>query len=208
MDNQNESPIAALEALLFIHGEALALKKIASVLRIEKEKLEDVFLGLETELGGEKRGMILMTDAPFRDIFARKDWGDHKVQLATKPVFSKIVEDFVKDELAEELTPASLEALSLVLYLGPVPRSRIDYLRGVNSSFVLRSLMLRGLVERYPDPERPAIFLYRAAFETLKHLGIANPEELPEYAKFRELTQQKPEEEGEEERSQPQADTV
>ena len=62
---------------------------------------------------------------------------------------------FVKEELTEDLTPASLETLSIVAYLGPISRVRIEYLRGVNSSVILRSLMIRGLIERFADPEHP-----------------------------------------------------
>src|SRR4029078_7677143 len=98
-----------------------------------------------------------------------------------------VIEQFVKQELTEDLTPASLEALSLISYLGPLPRARLDYLRGVNSSFILRNLMMRGLVERDPDPERPAVMLYRVTIDLWKHLGLEAQDRLPEYEKFKTL---------------------
>jgi hypothetical protein len=47
--------------------------------------------------------------------------------------------------------------------------------------------MIRGLVERFPDPERASGFLYRPTFDAMKHLGIQQKEDLPDFAKFQEL---------------------
>ena len=169
-----DKKLASLEALLFIHGEPLSYRKIESVLGFGKGEAESVAEELVKRLAEEGRGLQLVRDK-------------EKIQLATKPEFNKIVEDFVKDELTEDLSPASVEALSIVAYLGPISRAKLEYLRGVNSIVILRSLTIRGLVERLPDPEHPSGFLYRPTFDLMKHLGIANKEDLPEYAKFQEL---------------------
>jgi segregation and condensation protein B len=165
---------ASLEALLFIHGEPLTYKKIQSVLGIEKEELETLIKELTSDLENDARGLQLVSDR-------------EKIQLATKPEFNSILESFMKEEISEDLSPASLEALSIIAYLGPISRPRLEYLRGVNSSIILRSLMIRGLVERFPDPEHPSGFLYRGTFDLMKHLGIKEKEGLPDYEKFQEL---------------------
>jgi segregation and condensation protein B len=165
---------ASLEALLFIHGEPLSYKKIQSVLGIEKEELDALIKELAADLEIDTRGLQLVSDR-------------EKVQLATKPEFNSILESFMKEEISEDLTPASLEALSIIAYLEPISRARLEYLRGVNSIVILRSLMIRGLVERFPDPEHPASFLYRGTFDLMKHLGIKEKEGLPDYEKFQEL---------------------
>ncbi|MFH0890545.1 MAG: hypothetical protein V1856_00755, partial [Candidatus Liptonbacteria bacterium] len=51
----------------------------------------------------------------------------------------------------------------------------------------LRNLMLRGLVERFPNPEHPQSFLYRPSFEFWRHIGVPEQNELPEYEKFKDL---------------------
>ena len=165
---------ASLEALLFIHGEPLTCKKIEAVLGIGRDELDAIIADLKRDLEAEHRGLQLITD---RD----------KVQLATKPAYNTILESFVKEEISEDLTPASLEALAIIAYLGPISRARIEYLRGVNSIVILRSLMIRGLVERSPDPEHPNSFLYRATFDLMKHLGITEKTQLPDFEKFQEL---------------------
>ncbi|HUX35504.1 MAG TPA: SMC-Scp complex subunit ScpB [Candidatus Paceibacterota bacterium] len=167
-----EQKIAELEALLFIHGEPLTNKKAEKILELGKEDFEALVSELDKRLAAEGRGIALVRDG-------------EKLQFATKPQFAKLVEGFVKEEMSEDLTPATLEVLSIIAYLSPVTRSEIDYRRGVNSSFTLRNLMLRGLVERYPDPERPSSLLYRPTFEFFKHLGAKGKEELPDFEKFR-----------------------
>lgn len=165
---------ASLEALLFIHGEPLTYKKIESVLGIEREELEATIEELKRDLEDDARGLQLVSDR-------------EKIQLATKPEFNSILETFVKEEITEDLSPASLEALSIIAYLGPISRARLEYLRGVNSIVILRSLMIRGLVERFPDPEHASSFLYRGTFDLMKHLGIKEKGDLPDYEKFQEL---------------------
>lgn len=169
-----ESKLAALEALLFVHGEPLAFKKIAAILKISAEEVAPIIAAFKERLESSERGLALVGN-------------QNSVQLVTKPALAPVIRDFVKQELTEDLTPASLEALSLIAYLGPLPRARLDYLRGVNSSFILRNLMMRGLVERDPDPERPAVMLYRATIDLWKHLGVDGQDRLPEYEKFKTL---------------------
>lgn len=169
-----QEKLAELEALLFIHGEPLTFKKIAAVLNVEAGEARSLVEELKKKLESAERGLTLLLD-------------DEKIQLVTKPQFGKIIEKFVKEELSEDLTPASLEALAIVAYFAPISRARIEYLRGVNSIFILRSLLLRGLVERFPDPERPNAFLYKPTFDLLKHLGLGGKEKLPEYEKFQSL---------------------
>ena len=170
----HDKNIAALEALLFIHGEPITYQKIASVLGVANEDVEALVREFARRLAEPGRGLEIIADR-------------EKVQLATKPEWNPILEGFVKEELTEDLSPASLETLSIVAYLGPISRTRIEYLRGVNSSMILRSLAIRGLVERFPDPERPSNSLYRLTFDAMKHLGIQQKEDLPDFGKFQEL---------------------
>ena len=169
-----EKNLAALEALLFVHGEPMSVKKIAEVLKLDDAEVEALIGGFEAKLSESHRGLSLVT------------LGD-RVQLATKAELNSALEDFVKAELSEELSPASLEVLSLVSYLGPISRSKLEYIRGVNSSFILRSLLIRGLVERSTDPEHSLAYLYQPTFALLEHLGIKSQKDLPDYEKFSSL---------------------
>lgn len=172
--NTNNSKIAELEALLFIHGEPIGVDKIEKILGVIEGEGEVLVNHLAEDLKADRRGLRLIFDG-------------EEVQMVTKSEFSKILEDFIKQELSADLTPAGLEALSIISYLGPISRSRVEYLRGVNSMFTLRSLMLRGLITRSQDPKRTNAYLYRPSFDLYKHLGIGGPKNLPEYEKFNSL---------------------
>ncbi|HVM76950.1 MAG TPA: SMC-Scp complex subunit ScpB [Candidatus Paceibacterota bacterium] len=173
MDNI-EQKRASLEALLFIHGEPLTFKRIGTVLGINPDELGPFIEEYKKSLETSGRGLQLIADR-------------EKAQLTTKPEFNGILEQFVKEEITEDLTPASLEALSIIAYLGPISRAKLEYLRGVNSIVILRSLMIRGLVERAADPEHPGGFVYMTTFDLMKHLGIKDKRDLPDFAKFQEL---------------------
>jgi len=164
---------AAIEALLFIYGEPMEIKKIARLLKIDGEATKNALNDLAKNFEQENRGLKLI-------------FSDNKVQLATKPDFASLLESFIKEEFNENLTPASLETLALIAYSGPLTRAQIDYYRGVNSSFILRSLLIRGLIERFTDSQKSGAYLYQASFDLLRYLGISKIEELPGYEEFKQ----------------------
>lgn len=173
-ERQDNSKMAALEALLFHYGEPLAVKKAATLLEMEETEASALAEALMEKLGADAAsGLMLLRN------------GD-ALQLVTKPELKNMAEAIVQDEFREELTPASLETLSLVAYLGPVSRPTIDYVRGVNSSFTMRSLLMRGLVERF-HPETGHAYEYRVSFDFLKHMGLDDVRHLPDYEKYRDI---------------------
>ncbi|OGM89529.1 hypothetical protein A3J77_02025 [Candidatus Wolfebacteria bacterium RBG_13_41_7] len=183
MEENKKNITAEVEAFLFVYGEPLEVKKISKLLlkganKVSEVEAKEVISELQKKYAESGGLSLLFSDSP----------AGQKVQLVTKPEFAPLMEDFIKDEFKEDLTPASLETLSLIAYLGPVSRAQIDYYRGVNSSFILRNLLMRGLVERYNDPQRANVYLYQASFDLLKYLGISKIEDLPEYEKFKTIT--------------------
>jgi len=175
MEEQELKKISAsIEALLFIYGEPIEIKKLVDILGVKKEQIEEALNALKDALNNNNRGLALV-------------FHDTKIQLVTKPDFANIVEKIVKEEYEENLTPAALETLSLIGYLGPISRNQIDYYRGVNSSYTVRNLMMRGLVEKSHDAKNQHIFLYQATVDLLKHLGISKIDELPDYQKFQTI---------------------
>ncbi len=195
MEENKKNITAEIEALLFVYGEELEVKKIAKIIsradggqakgeKVSEAEVKEAINELQKKYSDSGGLILLFSDPPA----SRAGSPGSKVQLATKPEFASLMEYFIKDEFKEDLTPASLETLSLIAYLGPVSRAQIDYYRGVNSSFILRNLLMRGLVERYTDPQRANIYLYQASFDLMKYLGISKMEDLPEYEKFKTMT--------------------
>ena len=175
---ENSEKISAIEALLFFYGEPITLAKVAKVTGFPEKECASLLKALSDKLAADpERGLQLLEE-------------DGRFQLSTKPSLSWLTKKLLEAEFKEELTPAALETLSLIAYLGPVPRSTIDYIRGVNSSFILRNLLIRGLIDRDLQPGKKNIYEYRASFEFLKHMGLGNVKELPEYEKYQGILKQ------------------
>jgi len=155
-----------LEALLFYKGEPDSKKHLAKLLGCTHEELEEAVSVLKHELSA--RGIRLLV-------------ADDELELVTAPETSELIASLRKDELERDLGKAGSETLAIVLYRGPATRAEIEYIRGVNSAFVLRNLMVRGLVERVPHPEKKRTLMYRPTAELLSHLGVTTVEDLPEY---------------------------
>ena len=155
-----------IEGLLFYKGEDVQIKKWAELLNVSVDEIEEGLKKLELSLSG--RGLVLV----------RKD---DSVVLGITGELSSIIESIRKDEITKELTKSSLETLSIIFYKNGVSRSEIDYIRGVNSSFILRNLLVRGLIEKIVDPKDSRRFLYRPSFDALSFMGVTSIEQLPNY---------------------------
>ena len=106
---------------------------------------------------------------------------DTELVLATAPELSELIDSLRKEELKGEIGKAGAETLAIILYKEPVTRAEIDRIRGVNSAFILRNLLVKGLIAREAAGNS---FQFRITPELLQHLGITNKIELPQYSDF------------------------
>ena len=159
-----------IEAILFWKAEPVSVKKLASLLGADAAAVKTAIAELAQSLQG--RGLSLVQT-------------DEEVMLGTAKELAPLIEQLTKEELARDLGKAGLETLSIVLYQGPISRADIDYIRGVNSQFILRALLVRGLIERVDNPGDARSFLYKATLDALAHLGVSKITDLPEYEAVR-----------------------
>lgn len=165
MENLSKLP-NHLEAILFLKGEPVTVKELS---RLTSESEADVELSLsELRINLRERGIHLVSE---------KD----KYMLATAPEWSETVSRLAEESLNPEIGKAGLETLSVILYRSPVSRTEIDYIRGVNTSYTIRALLVRGLIERKPNPEDDRVWLYEPALTLLEYLGVSKKEDLPDY---------------------------
>lgn len=160
---------ANLEALLFLKGEPMTIKQLAKFLNAKENDIESALDILDKKLSD--RGVRLI----------RKSGS---VMLATSPESSEFTKKLIEEEINAELSKPALEVLSIVVYRGPITRVQIDYIRGVNCTFTIRNLLIRGLIERIINPRDSRSYLYRPSFQLLQYLGIKDFKELPEYGSF------------------------
>ncbi len=156
-----------IQALLFAEGGPLTLKKLASMLACDAAALAQGLDTLDQKLSDT--GITLVRT-------------ETEVALAVSLKSRSIVADVLAKEQDRDIGDAGLEILGVLLYEGPSTRATIDYIRGVNSSSTLRTLLSRGLVERTGNPEDGREYLYRPTVELMAHLGVGKGQELPDYA--------------------------
>lgn len=168
-DNAAHNLPAILESMLFVHGDAIALARLAEASGATEAACREALARLARSLEG--RGIVLMEK-------------DGAYQLGSLPGHAPYVEALAKSERAAELSRPALETLAVVAYQGPTTRARIEYIRGVNSSYTLRGLLMRGLIERVEHPAERRAALYRISMDALKHLGLAGTRDLPRFDEF------------------------
>lgn len=159
-----------IEALLFALGGPVSKKELAKKLGEEEAHIAQALLALQTSMQG--RGLVLVDDG-------------REVELRTSPETSAKIEELQKDEFSRDIGRAGLEVLAAVLYRGPLSRSEIDFIRGVNSSQTVRTLLMRGFVRKVPNPSDERSFLYEPTTEILSSLGAVSMHDLPGYAEVR-----------------------
>jgi len=157
-----------IESMLFLSGEPLKISKMSKVAGVSKAETENAILTLRNDYALGKRGLIILKK-------------EDEFQLATNPENAPFIDQLIKSEMQEALSRAALEVLSIVAYRGPITRSEIESVRGVNSSYTVRSLMLRGLLERIENPSDSRGYLYKISFDFLKKMGIDGVEKLPDF---------------------------
>ncbi len=161
-----------IEALLFALGRPLSRKELTKMLSAEEATVSAAIVELQEHL----QGIVVVDDGS-------------EVELRVGPTASELIEKVRKEEYSRDIGKAGLEALSAVLYRGPLTRSEIDFIRGVNSSQTLRTLTLRGLVRKIPNPKDERSFLYEPTTELLAELGVSRPQDLPDYSDIKQKLQ-------------------
>ena len=153
-----------IEGLLFYKATPVKKVSLCKIFDIDEKTLSLALISLQERLlpGGIR---LAQTDA--------------EVELVTAPELDTLIESVRKDEMKRDIGKAGAETLAIILYKGPISRAEIDRIRGVNSSFILRNLLIRGLIEREMEKNSSKFFVTPSL---LSHLGVTDKTQLPNYA--------------------------
>jgi segregation and condensation protein B len=162
---------AAIEAILLVADEPVPVVVLAQVLERPRSEVTAELHDLAEEYTTQGRGFDLREIAGGWRFYTREDC-------------APLVERFVTDGQEVRLTQAALETLAVVAYRQPVSRARVSAVRGVNCDSVMRTLVLRGLVEETGTDAETGAILYRTTGYFLERLGLASLEDLPDLAPF------------------------
>lgn len=160
--------VSVLESLIFVSGdEGLSLKQITEILNIEEENVINLINVLRNEYNSEKHGISL-------------ELLGETYKFVTKKECKEYIECLVESEENAFLSQSALETLAIIAYNEPITRIQVDEIRGVNSSYVLRRLLLKELIKedgRSELPGRP--ILYSTTSKFLDYFGLSSLKELP-----------------------------
>lgn len=171
MDNSSKTNLslaAAIEAILFYTAEPMSFRKLALLTKSDSEHVREAAKILGDRLLESGGGVRLIEN-------------NNEITLGTAPAASQLIEAITREEITKELSKASVETLSIICYKGPLTRSDIDYIRGVNSTFIIRNLLVRGIVEKLENPRDARASLYGPTFAAFEYMGVTRKEELPQY---------------------------
>ncbi len=159
---------AVVEGLLYVQGDiGLTIKEIMEILEIDEEEAKRVVLNLKNYYDDNNRGL-------------RINFLGNTIKLTTREEHKEYYKKLLENPNNNKLSGAALEVLAIIAYNEPITRGEIDKLRGVDSSYVMRRLLAKGLIKesgRSNLPGRP--ILYKTTDEFLDYFGLASKEDLP-----------------------------
>ncbi len=155
-----------IESILFVSNKPLQAKQLAKIISQDEEQVQQAL----TELVAERKetGVVILE-------------ASDGYQMATSSENVETVKAFLNADLREKLTDATVEVLAIIAYRQPISKSELEAIRGVNSQYSLRQLLMRGLVEKIPNPNDARGQLYQVTTECLQHLGLTSINDLPEF---------------------------
>ena len=110
--------------------------------------------------------------------------------FATKQENAKYVGYLSSEKSKRRLSQAALETLAIIAYKQPVTKPELESIRGVNSDYILSSLLEKNLITitgRAETPGRP--LLYGTTDEFLKYFGLNKLTDLPKPREIEEIMQ-------------------
>lgn len=165
---------AIIESLLLVADGPVRPDRIALILEIEVEQAVALLQELQQDYELAHRGFALqLVDGGF--------------QFRTRPEYAEWIRRFRKSR-PFRFSRAALETLAIVAYRQPVTRAEIDYLRGVDSGGVIRTLLDKHLIRilgKKDIPGKPLI--YGTSREFLELFGLRDLTGLPTLKEFNDL---------------------
>lgn len=168
--------LSQIEAMLFVVGEeGIGLEELAFTLQRSTSEIYQNIIDLKKKYEEDETVALTILEV-----------GNHFV-LTTKKEFAPLLKEFARSPMANRLSQAALEALSIIAYKQPVARSEIDELRGVQSSGAVQTLVARQLIEEKGRVDGPGrAILYGTSEYFMDYFGLKDIKELPDVQQMEE----------------------
>ncbi len=157
-----------IEALLYVCGdEGLTLEELSNIIEKPIDECKNMVLSLKEKYINEDRGLTI-------------NYLGNSFKLTTKEEYSSYFKKLVESPRNNTLSDQALETLAIIAYNEPITRVEVDEMRGVDSVYIMRRLLARGLIKecgRSDLPGKP--ILYKTTDEFLDYFNLASKEDLP-----------------------------
>jgi segregation and condensation protein B len=164
----NEQLKAILEVLIFMSQDPLTMDKIKEVLgEVPEEEINAALEALKQDYAAADRGIQIIQSA-----------GGYL--FTTKPEHDQWVRRFLQVEKKTKLSSAALETLSIIAYHQPITQAEIAAIRGVDSTYSVKTLLQKKLIKivgRKKAPGNPLV--YRTTEKFLQYFGLNSLDDLP-----------------------------
>lgn len=110
--------------------------------------------------------------------------------FATREEFAKYIGYLSSEKTKRRLSQAALETLAIIAYKQPITKPELESIRGVNSDYILATLLDKKLITisgRAETIGRP--LLYTTTDEFLKYFGLNSLSDLPKPREIEEIMQ-------------------
>ena len=157
-----------IEGLLYVQGDVgLTIEQVSEVLEIDKETAKNLILSLKQDYIDQDRGL-------------RINFLGNSFKLTTKEEHKDYFKKLLEDNKNSFLSNAALETLAIIAYNEPITRGDVDEMRGVDSVYIIRRLLARGLIKECGKSDKPGHpTLYKTTDEFLDYFGLSTKDDLP-----------------------------
>lgn len=157
-----------IEGLLYVQGDlGLTIKQIEDILEISEEEAKKLVLNLKNYYEENNRGL-------------RINYLGNTIKLTTKEEHQEYYQKLLEDEKNHNLSQSALEVLAIIAYNEPITRGDLENVRGVDSTYVLRRLLAKGLIKECGKSDLPGRpILYKTTDDFLDYFGLASINDLP-----------------------------
>lgn len=157
-----------IEGLLYVQGDlGLTIEQVSDILEIDKEEAKELILSLKQDYIDEDRGL-------------RINYLGNSFKLTTKEEHKEYFKKLLENPNNNVLSNQALETLAIIAYNEPITRLEIDEIRGVESAYVVRRLLAKGLIKECGKSDKVGHpILYKTTDEFLDYFGLSCKDDLP-----------------------------
>ena len=168
-----------IEGLLYVQGDlGLTIKQVSDILSISEEEAKELIYSLKQDYINEDRGL-------------RINYLGNSFKLTTKEEHQEYYKKLLENPKNNTLSTQALETLAIIAYNEPITRIEVDELRGVDSVYVMRRLLAKGLIKESGRSDKPGHpIMFKTTDEFLDYFGLSSKEELPKIDLIEEMNKE------------------